>query len=96
MSGPEFTSELAGRVAREALFDCWRVQLDGGHLTREGLMAIRARLDATTCEFAPGPDLDLLSLDVDAAVAESYGAPLEDMPGRELPEDLGDIPESRW
>jgi hypothetical protein len=95
----EFTPALAGRVARMALFDCWSWQLEGGHLSRKGLLAVRGRLDETSGEFAPGPDLDLLRLVAADALAADLGVDAADLPGAEVvpdsPEDMPP-PRPRW
>lgn len=63
----EFTVELAGRAGRSALFGEWRRQLESGHLTEAGLLALRTRLTVPG-EFEPGNDLALLILEVEQAL----------------------------
>jgi hypothetical protein len=88
----EFTPQLAGRVARVALFTEWHRQLDGGHLTRDGLIALRHRLAPWSGEFEPGPDLDLLRLDAAAALAAAVGCDPADLPGGlDVPDTPGAI-----
>jgi hypothetical protein len=68
-----------GRVARLVLFSEIRRLAACGHLTRSGLMHYRARLD--TGEFEPGPDRDLVALEVADALAVEAGVSPDDMPG---------------
>jgi hypothetical protein len=75
------TAAEAGWYAQFALFHEWRQLIAAGFLTPDGLLAVRARLDVTSQEFEPGPDLDLLRLLVDEAVARSRGIDPDDMPG---------------
>ena len=81
----EFTPEVAGSVQRLVAFDIFRGQIANGHLTKEGLLTVRARLDSG--EFEPGPDRELLQLEVDDAVAAAYGVSPDDLPGRTPVED---------
>jgi hypothetical protein len=86
----EFTPEIAGRVQRAVAFDIFRWQLDEKLLNGDGLRAVRALLDSR--EYAPGPDLDLLKLDVDQALAEALGIEPDLLPGRApLPDDPGEL-----
>ena len=81
----EFTPEVAGRVQRLVAFDIFRGQITEGHLTRAGLLAVRARLDSG--EYDPGPDRELLQLDLDDAIAAEWGVPVSELPGRAPVED---------
>jgi len=83
------TPREAGWFARVALFHEWRQLAVAGYLSEEGLMAVRTRLDETSNEFEPGPDLELLQLIIDDAIARHRGIPVEHMPGRApLPDTL--------
>lgn len=66
------------------------------YLSLAGLVHLRGRLDAPS-EMPPGAVLDLLKLDVDAALAAAMGVDADLLPGREpwpdTPEDMGP---SRW
>jgi hypothetical protein len=59
----------AGWFVRAALFQQWRQLVGAGFLTEDGLLAVRTRLDEASHEFEPGPDLELLRLIVDEAIA---------------------------
>jgi hypothetical protein len=88
----EFTSEVAGRLARRVLFEEWTQLVVSGYLTEEGLLAVRTRLDPVHREFEPGPDLELLRLRVDGAIARARGIEREDMPGAlQIPDDVSEI-----
>jgi hypothetical protein len=88
----EFTSEVAGRLARRVLFEEWTQQVVSGFITEPGLLALRTRLDPVHREFEPGPDLELLRLRVDGAIARARGIEREDMPGAlQIPDDVSEI-----
>jgi hypothetical protein len=83
------TPAEAGWFARVALFQEWHQLIAAGYLTEDGLLAVRTRLDPTSNEFTEGPDLELLRLLVDEAIARARGIPVEEMPGRApLPDTL--------
>jgi hypothetical protein len=50
------------------LFREWLGQVQVGHLTREGLLALHVRLASYSHEFAPGADLEAMRLAVDDAL----------------------------
>lgn len=78
----EFTPAIAGELRRAALLEEWTAQLEAGALSTCGLRRLRARLDATSGEFEPGPDLELLEIAVNDELAERLGVPAGLMPGR--------------
>jgi hypothetical protein len=85
----DLTPAECARVARVALFATFAAQVERGHLTRIGLLALRSRLDSECShEFEPGPDLDGLAL----AVNDALGVPVEveDDPSGLLPPDQRD------
>jgi hypothetical protein len=85
----EFTPADAGRIMRNVLFDEWRGQLDSGSLTKAGLLQLRGRLDETSNEFEPGPDLELLRLQAADALAAVMGINSDELPGSSpFPNDL--------
>lgn len=91
------TQDEATSLVRRVTFDLWHWQLEGGYLTRAGLMAVRQRLAGYSREFDPGPDLDLLRLEAADALAADMGIDAADLPGAELPPDTpGDLPPPRW
>ena len=51
-------------MARAALFTEWRRLLQNGSLPVDELMTIRGHLSDYSVEFEPGPDRDLLWLDL--------------------------------
>jgi hypothetical protein len=78
----EFTPALAGRARRTALFDEWRELLAADMLSTAGLIRLRGRLDLTSGEFQPGPDLELLGLQLDDVLAAHLDVPADELPGR--------------
>jgi hypothetical protein len=96
----EYDAAQVDRIARVALFDAWHWQLEGGHLNRAGLLALRGRLDETSGEFFPGPDLDELRLEAADALAADMGIDPHDLPDYpqvpDSPDDLPPPPSSRW
>lgn len=66
------------------------------YLSLPGLLHLRGRLYAPS-EIPPGAVLDLLKLDVDAALAAALGVDPDLLPDRApLPDTPGDIPPPRW
>jgi hypothetical protein len=94
----EYDAAAADKMYRMILFDCWRWQLEGRHLTRAGLLGLRARLDEVSNEFRPGVDLDNLRLMAADALAEDMGIPPEDLPDAPVAPDFPDDipPAPRW
>jgi len=76
------TPAEVGWFVRVALFHEWKQLVTSGYLTEDGLLAVRTRLDETSREFEPGPDLELLRLEVDDAIARHRGIDPMLMPGR--------------
>lgn len=93
----EYDPATVDWIARTALFDAWHWQLEGGHLNRAGLLALRGRLDETSGEFLPGVDLDRIRLEAADALAADMGIDPADLPGApQVPDSPGDIPPPRW
>ena len=87
---------MTGRPVQDIVTDAlvaWaREQLAAGP-SREVLLHLRGKLDREAGHaWADCPAFEELRLDVDTALAVSYGAPLSDLPGYELPGDLADLP----
>ena len=78
------TPAEVGLLMRRVLFDEWAQLVVSGFVTEDGLLAIRTRLDETSREFEPGPDLELLRIRVDEAVARMRDIDPADMPGSPL------------
>jgi hypothetical protein len=70
------------RVAQTALFSCWWWQIENGHLTRTGLLALRSRLDPVSGEFIVGPDVEQLRALVDQALGADVA---------QIPDDLSEL-----
>lgn len=85
MSGPEFTTQIAGRLLTAHCVEVWRELLAPGILSREGLAWLHSRLGLPGEFDAADPAIALLALDVDTALAAAYGNDLAVVPGRELP-----------
>ena len=77
------------RVAAAALFTCWQWQIEHGHLTRAGLLALRGRLDEGSNEFVAGDDVLTMRL----LVADALGV---DSADEQVPDFPPDPPHRDW
>ncbi len=90
----EYDAAQVDRIARVVLFTEWRRQVEAGHLTRDGLIAVWGRLDPQGNEFFPGEDLDEMRW----LLASALGIEPGDRPDAEPPPDYppDDLPPPRW
>jgi hypothetical protein len=80
----------AQAVAQAALFATFRLQVEHGHLTRAGLLALHARLAEYSNEFIPGVGLEAMRLAVDDALDVDQTDAIDDDPRGLLPPDQRD------
>jgi hypothetical protein len=93
-TGP--TSEQVEGVRRRTLFAEWRALLERDGLPAAELALLRQRLAGA--EFLPGADLELLKLDVIAAIRRCHGVtevpwpfPADGVDAPDDPSELGDV-----
>jgi len=81
-----------GRMVHSMLLREWRELAAYDYLTREGLLAIRGRVDATNNEFPNDPETELTRLIISDAIAHIRGISPEDMPAAiVVPDDLREL-----
>jgi hypothetical protein len=88
--------EAFGRAHRRILFEEWYTQTESGHLTEQGLLAIRARLLFTEEFDKEGDDRKQLLLAIRAAYQTVHGGDEVNIslgPELDLPEDLTELDE---
>ena len=90
MTSDELTPAEAGAIAQAALFVTFRQQVEHGHLTRIGLLALHSRLADYSHEFAPGVELESMRLLVSDALDVDQTDAIEDDPRGLLPPEQRD------
>jgi hypothetical protein len=76
----EFTPDLCGRVITDSIVSVWRDQVGAGHLTREGLRAVRSHLDPQLPHGFTSPEADLCRVEVHSALAAAAGIEPDELP----------------
>jgi hypothetical protein len=76
----EYEAQVARKLQRFLVFSAWLELLAAGGLTTAGLRHVRAALDSD--QFSPGPEVELMKLIIDEALAEALGVRSEHLPGR--------------